>query len=91
MLYLGVERTVIALEATICLALVCGAGPRLPTFAVCAFVVLVIHPTMTWLTAKDPLVVEMYLRSRAYRDFYAPHATVHQAGRKSQPSVPPAR
>ena len=91
MLYLGVERTVIALEATVCLALVCGAGPQLPTFAICAFVVLVLHPAMAWLTAKDPLTLEIYLRSRAYRDFYAPHASVRRPGRASRPSVPPAR
>ena len=91
MLYLGVERTVIAVEATLCLALVCGAGPHLPTFAVCAFVVLAFHPTMAWLTAKDPLVVEAYIRSRAYRDFYAPQPAVQQPGRKAQPSIPVAR
>jgi type IV secretory pathway TrbD component len=91
MLYLGVERTVIAGEATLCLALICGAGPRLPSFAICAFVVLVLHPTMAWLTAKDPLVVEIYLRNRGYRDFYLPHATVRQPGHRPQPSVPAAR
>ena len=91
MLYLGVERTVIALEATLCLALVCGAGPRLPTFAICAFVVLALHPTMAWLTAKDALLSEIYVRSRGYRDFYAPHASVQRAGRAARPSVPPAR
>jgi type IV secretory pathway TrbD component len=91
MLYLGVERTVIAVEATLCLALVCGAGPRLPTFAVCSFVVLALHPTMAWLTAKDPSVLEIYLRSRAYRDFYAPHAPVLRPGRRAKPSIPATR
>ena len=89
MLYLGVERTVIALEATVCLALVCGAGPRLPTFVICAFVVLALHPTMVWLTAKDPIASEVYLRSRAYQDFYAPHPSAACDGRASRPSVPP--
>ena len=91
MLYLGVERTVIALEATLCLALVCGAGPRLPTFLICAFVLLVLHPTMVWLTAKDPIASEVYLRSRAYQDFYSPHPTAACGGRTTRPSVPPAR
>lgn len=91
MLYLGVERTVIAVEGTLCLALICGAGPHLPSFAICAFVVLVLHPTMAWLTAKDPLVVEIYMRNRGYRDFYLPHATVRQSGHRPQPSVPAAR
>lgn len=91
MLYLGVERTVIAVETTLCLALICGAGPHLPSFAICAFVVLVLHPTTAWLTADDPLVVDIYMRSRTYHDFYLPHATVHQLSRKPQPSVPAAR
>ena len=91
MLYLGVERTVIALEAILSLALVCGAGPHLPTFAVCAFVVLALHPTMAWLTAKDPSVLEIYMRSRAYRDFYAPHAAVQRPGRKARPSISATR
>ena len=91
MLYLGVERTVIAVEVILCLALVCGVGPHLATFAICAFVVLALHPTMAWLTAKDPLVLEIYMRSRAYRDFYAPHAAVQRPGRKAQPSIPTPR
>jgi type IV secretory pathway TrbD component len=91
MLYLGVERTVIALEATLCLALVCGAGPRLPTFVICAFVVLALHPTMVWLTAMDPIASEVYVRSRTYQDFYAPHPTAASVGRASRPSVPVAR
>lgn len=91
MLYLGVDRTVIAVEATLCLALVVGAGPRLPTVAVCAFVVLALHPTMAWLTSKDPLALDVYLRSRAYRDFYAPHAGVRRPARAVRPSVPPTR
>ena len=90
-LYLGVERTVIAIEATLCLALVCGAGPRLPTLMICAFVILALHPTMVWLTAKDPIASEVYLRSRAYQDFYAPHPTAACVGRGSRPSIPPAR
>ena len=91
MLYMGVERTVIALEATLCLALICGAGPRLPTFAICTFVMLVLHPTMAWLTAKDPIASEIYVRSRRYRDFYAPHPNAWRAGRALPPSVPPSR
>jgi hypothetical protein len=63
----------------------------LTTFGVCAFVVLVIHPTMAWLTAKDAMVVEIYMRSRAYRDFYAPHAAAERAGIKAQTSIPHPR
>lgn len=88
MLYAGVERVVIALEATMCLGLLFGAGPKLPTLGVCAAIVLVLHPTMAWLTAKDSLATEIYVRSRAYRDFYAPQPTARRAGRSPRPSVP---
>jgi len=91
MFYLGVERTVIAVEATLCLALICGAGPHLASFVICGFVVIALHPTMAWLTAKDPSVLEIYLRSRAYRDFYAPHAAVRRPGRRAKPSIPAMR
>lgn len=88
MLYAGVERVVIALEATVCLGLLLGAGPRLPTLGVCAAIVMILHPTMAWLTAKDSLATEIYVRSRAYRDFYAPQPAARRGGRSPRPSVP---
>ena len=37
-------------------------------------VVAVVHPTMLWLTQKEPRATELYLRNRGYADFYQPHA-----------------
>lgn len=90
-LYLGVERTVIALEGTLCLALLFGVGVHLLTLGLVALVLLVIHPTLVWVTSKDAQATEVYVRSRAYADFYVPHATIHAPVRTPRPSVPKAR
>jgi type IV secretory pathway TrbD component len=84
-LYFGVERPVIAFEGTLVAGLLFSVGPHLVTLLVAAVVVLVIHPTMAWLTARDPQVTEVFLRSRAYADYYAPHASV--ASRHRPPRV----
>lgn len=91
MLYLGVERHVIAMEGTICLALVFGVGLHLATLALVALVGIVIHPVMTWVTARDPQATEIYVRAHSYRDHYAPHAELHGAVRPPRPSLPRAR
>src|SRR3712207_407363 len=77
LLYLGVERHVIALEATLCAALLFGLGLSIGTLALVAAVGLGIHPLFVWLTARDPQATEVYLRSRRYADYYAPTAAVH--------------
>jgi type IV secretory pathway TrbD component len=91
--YFGVERPVVAIEATLVAALLFGVGPHLATLIVAALVLLVIHPTMAWLTARDPQVTEVYLRSRAYADYYAPHASAatRRAALRVRPSVPHIR
>jgi type IV secretory pathway TrbD component len=90
MLYFGVERQVIAIEATLVAALLFGVGPHLATLAVAAVVLLILHPALVWLTARDPQVTEVFLRSRGYADYYAPHATVTASARppRVRPSVP---
>jgi len=90
-LYLGVERTVIALEGTLCLALLFGVGVHLLTLGLVALVLLVIHPTLVWVTGKDAQATEVYVRSRAYADYYAPHASIHAPARTPRPSVPKSR
>lgn len=91
MLYAGVERHVIAMEGTICLALVFGVGLHLATLALVVLVVAVAHPVMAWVTAKDPQATEIYVRAHAYRDHYAPHAELNGAVRAPRPSLPRVR
>lgn len=89
-LTLGVERHVAALELTLCLAVVFGIGLSVPALCVVAVVALVIHPALVWITARDPLASEVYVRSRFYADYYAPHATAHAAFRKPAPRPRPS-
>ncbi|HYM97076.1 MAG TPA: VirB3 family type IV secretion system protein [Candidatus Sulfotelmatobacter sp.] len=91
MLYAGVERHVIAMEGTICLALVFGVGLRFATLALVVVVVAVVHPVMAWVTAKEPQATEIYVRAHAYRDHYAPHAELNGAVRAPRPSLPRVR
>jgi type IV secretory pathway TrbD component len=84
-LYFGVERLVIAFEATLIAGLIFSVGPHLLTVLIAAIVVLVLHPTMAWLTTRDPQITEIYMRSRAYADYYAPHVAV--ASRRRTPRV----
>lgn len=78
-LTLGVERHMAALEFTLCLALILGIGVHLTTVCLVAAIVLLVHPTLVWLTARDPLATQIYVRSRGYADYYAPHASAHAA------------
>jgi type IV secretory pathway TrbD component len=90
-LYLGVERPVIAFEATLALAVVFGVGLHLITLGLIGVVMLVIHPSMVWATAKDAQATEVYIRSRAYADYYAPHGSAWTRGRRPRPSIPGVR
>lgn len=90
-LYMGVERPVIAFEATLCLAMLFGVGLHLVTAGLVGAVVLVIHPSIVWLTARDAQATEVYIRSRAYADYYAPHGAAHTTGRAPRPSIPGVR
>jgi type IV secretory pathway TrbD component len=86
-LYAGVERPVIALEATIAIGLVATVGPRLVTLAAVAVIVGLIHPAMAWVTSQDPLATAVYVRSLWWKDYYAPHAGVRATGRV-KPTLP---
>ena len=90
-LFLGVERVVIALEATLCFALLVGVGLSLATLGLVAAVVLVIHPVMVWVTAKDAHATAIYVRSLGGRDYYAPHPELGASRLPVRPSIPKAQ
>lgn len=90
-LYLGVERHVVALEATLCAALLFAARPSVLSVGAIAIVLLVIHPTFAWLTNAEPMVTELYLRHASYAEYYAPRATLAGRHRVPQVSIPASR
>ena len=79
----GVERPILALEVTVAIGLLMTVGPRLATIGVVALVVGVIHPTMAWLTARDPMATAVYVRSLRWRAYYPPHADPRAALRRA--------
>lgn len=88
----GVERPVIALEVTVAAGLLMSVGPHLITLGIVALVVGVIHPTMAWLTARDPMATAVYVRSLRWRAYYPPHADPRTALRRAsraRVSLPP--
>ena len=87
-LFLGVDQTVAIVEAAIVLALVVGVGLHLATVLMAVIVVLAIHPVMAWLTANDPLVTRIYLRSLGLHDFYAAQGALLSRPRSVSPSIP---
>ena len=89
-LYLGVERHVIGVEGTLCLAVLFGVGLSLVSAGLIALIVLVVHPVMAWATSGDSQASEVYLRSHAYADYYAPHSEIHAAVGSPHPAVPRA-
>jgi type IV secretory pathway TrbD component len=89
--YLGVERVVLGLEATLIVAVLSTGGLTVVSLFVVAVIVCVVHPVMVWVTANDPQATEIYLRSRRYADFYAPHAVPWRVAPRPRPSIPPAR
>lgn len=90
-LYMGVERTVIAIEGTIVAALVFGVGLSLVTLGVVLVVWLLMHPVMAWVTSRDVQASEVFLRARPYADFYTTHAGIRRPHRRQRPSIPSAR
>lgn len=88
----GVERPVLALEVTVAAGLLMSVGPRLVTLGIVLLVVGVVHPTMAWLTARDPMATAVYVRSLRWRAYYPPHADPRAALRRAsraRVSLPP--
>lgn len=69
-LFLGVEQSVAILEATLVFALLVGVGLHLLTVILAISIITVIHPVMVKLTAKDPDVSRVYVRSVMSQDYY---------------------
>ena len=81
----GVERPVLALEVTVAVGLLMSVGPHIATLGVVVLVIAVIHPTMAWLTTRDPMATAVYVRSLRWRAYYPPHADPRAAiGRASR-------
>lgn len=86
--YAGATPELVITEAAIIIALIFVVGLHLTTLALAVFFATVVHSIAVWITARDPQMIPIYLRSLRFRDFYAPHASPHARGGRVLPAIP---
>ncbi len=84
-LYAGVEKGFLLFEGCTAGFLFFVLGFRLVTFVSAAIWLLVLHPLMAWVCAKDPILPQLYVRSLTARDYYTAHAV--RAARAIRPKL----
>ena len=87
-LYAGVEKGFLLFEVCTVGFLFFVIGFHAIAIAVALVWVLLVHPTMAWICAKDPLLAMLYVRSLSGKDFYTPHASVRGTPLKAKPAIP---
>lgn len=86
-LFLGVDQGVAMLEGMLLFGLLVGVGLHLATVALAGMVVA-IHSLLVWLTAQDPMITRVYLRSLPLKDYYTPAAHIRRRVAAIRASVP---
>jgi type IV secretory pathway TrbD component len=89
-LFAGVAPGLAMLEVSTVFALVFLVGLHVFTFMLVALYIVVLHPLAVWVTARDPHMPAMYLRTLGMRDYYVPHAAPFTITPPSRPSIPTA-
>jgi type IV secretory pathway TrbD component len=87
-LLMGVEPAVAVLEGTTALALIFVVGLHVVTLGLAVFYLTVVHSVMAWVAKQDALMSQLYIRSLAARDYYAPHASVRAGPSSAHAAVP---
>lgn len=90
-LFLGAEPGVVIVEAAVVLALLFVVGVHVATVAVAVFYVTVVHGAVVRVTASDPQISAVYVRSLFARDYYPPHAQLRAGPPPVRPSLPRVR
>jgi type IV secretory pathway TrbD component len=73
-LFAGVEPAVAIAEGSLSLGLLIVVGLHVATIALAVLYLVVVHWAMARVTADDPAIVTVYIRSLRFRDYYPPHA-----------------
>lgn len=87
-LFAGAMPELLILEVATVFALLFVVGLHLATVLLAAVYAFVIHALAVWITARDPQMLAIYLRSLTTKDFYVPHATVFAAAPSVHPAIP---
>jgi len=91
LLFAGVDQGFLVVEVCIALALVVVGGIHLWTVGLAVFYLTAFHSLIAWLTAKDPEISAVYLRSLRIARHYPATATLRGARLPVRPAVPEAR
>jgi type IV secretory pathway TrbD component len=90
-LFMGAEPGVVIVEAAVVLALLFVVGVHVATVAVAVFYVTVVHGAVARVTAADPQISAVYVRSLFARDYYPAHAHLRARPPAVRPSLPRVR
>jgi type IV secretory pathway TrbD component len=90
-LFMGAEPGVVIVEAAVVLALLFVVGLHVATVGVAVFYVTVVHSAVSRMTASDPQISAVYVRSLFARDFYSAHAYLRAGPPAVRPSLPRVR
>lgn len=91
-LYAGVDKGFLIFELTTIGFLFFVVGFHLATFLVAALWAAVVHPLMVWISAKDPLLAILYVRSLSAEDYYAAASPCRaKSPGRVKPSIPSSR
>jgi type IV secretory pathway TrbD component len=90
-LFGGAEPGFVIAEVATVLALLLVIGVHVGTIALAIAYGTFIHSAAVWVTAKDPAISQIYLRSLSVRDYYAPIARVSAPPAVVRPLVPRTR
>jgi type IV secretory pathway TrbD component len=90
-LFAGVDQGFLLVEVCIALALVVVGGIHLWTVGLAVFYLTAFHSLIAWLTAKDPEISAVYLRSLRIARYYPATATLRGRRVPVYPAVPEAR
>jgi type IV secretory pathway TrbD component len=89
-LFLGAEPGVVIVEVAVVLGLLFVVGVHVATIGVALFYVTVVHSAVVRVTATDPQISAVYLRSLLARDYYPAHAHWRAGPPRARVSVPKA-
>jgi type IV secretory pathway TrbD component len=89
-LFLGAEPGVVIVEVAVVLGLLFVVGVHVATVGVALFYVTVVHSAVVRVTASDPQISAVYLRSLLARDYYPAHTLWRAGPPRARASVPKA-
>jgi type IV secretory pathway TrbD component len=90
-LFGGAEPGFVIMEVATVLALVFVVGLHVATVGLALAYATVVHAAAVWVTAKDPMMSRIYLRSLGARDYYAPIARTTAPPAPVRAAVPRVR